>query len=513
MKLQILSAIVAISATGAAADALNCGQVQTIYQDAQCCSDNSVETCAKSLTQDQIADINGIDDALGAKQASITDASTIPQVINIKLGEKQDTITSLPAAKVAGLTALSTTVSGHTTDISSNAAGLTTLTTTVSGNSATSRVLTADFFYTGNHLRLGGDGMDTVISRRPFKADSGLHVRAGGATIEGGATVAGVNEASPVQYYADGGDTNCGNGDAVTSLAECKLAWEFLWHAGDIPNRGSGTLTDFPGSQAGPGDWNNDPDGCYFAKDASTRQNGILYHKWYYNDNQTPNLRGVVAAWTMVCKRASTSIAEYDSVGLAVDHAVSAKSFHAQSDRRIKKDITDADTSALLNKIRSIQMHNYGYIESPETTVGFVAQELESIDDSFTSETRRPIPDILKTMSGTFSMSTLTVDLDGTEVEVGETLSIQIAGAAQELPVLSVENGQASFAVDTTDIELAAAEVFVVGRVVDDFLVINKDRIMATAVGAVQELSNRLAALEALNGKFAALEVRLAALE
>ena len=466
MKLQILTAIVAISATGAAATVLDCGAVQTLYQDAECCGDSSShDTCARSLT------------VQGGSGLILSNTG------ELSLQHPQGPTGAAGAAGAAGAQGLK-----------------------------------------GDKGNVGADGPqgvkgDTGTFNTAASITTGLTVSAGGATIQGGVTlgggvlVEGTQEASPVQYYANAGDTNCGTGDAVTSFAECKLAWEFLWHAGDIPNRGSGTLTDFPGSQAGPGDWNNDPDGCYFAKDASTRQNGILYHKWYYNDNQTPNLRGVVAAWTMVCKRASTSIAEYDSVGLAVDHAVSAKSFHAQSDRRIKKDITDADTSALLNKIRSIQMHNYGYIESPETTVGFVAQELESIDDSFTSETRRPIPDILKTMSGTFSMSTLTVDLDGTEVEVGETLSIQIAGAAQELPVLSVENGQASFAVDTTDIELAAAEVFVVGRVVDDFLVINKDRIMATAVGAVQELSNRLAALEALNGKFAALEVRLAALE
>jgi hypothetical protein len=77
---------------------------------------------------------------------------------------------------------------------------------------------------------------------------------------------------------------------------------------------------------------------------------------------------------------------------------------------------------------------------------------------------RRPIPDILKTMTGTFSEGTLTLDLDGTKVAVDETLRVELTGGAQELTVVSVENDQASFA---TDIEQVDGPVFVHGRVVD----------------------------------------------
>jgi hypothetical protein len=45
--------------------------------------------------------------------------------------------------------------------------------------------------------------------------------------------------------------------------------------------------------------------------------------------------------------------------------------------------------------------------------------------------------------------------------------------------------------------------IHIYGRQVDDFHTLDKNRIMATAVGAIQELSTRLEALE----------VRLAALE
>ena len=239
-----------------------------------------------------------------------------------------------------------------------------------------------------------------------------------------------------------------------------------------------------------------DAAGCtYMRQPTSTTSD----NNFYFNLNPVGNI-GTTSTQAQICKVAATYDGTTSSLGLSVSEGVVAKSFHAQSDQRIKKDITDADTGALLQKINDIQMRNYGYIENAESTVGFIAQELEAVDDSFTSTTRRPIPDIRKTMAGAFSEGTLTLDLDGTEVAVGDTLKVELTGGAQELTVLSVENGQASVA---TDIEQPDGPVYVHGRIVDDFLVINKDRIMATAVGAVQELSTRLAAME----------VRLAALE
>ena len=54
MKLQILSTIVAMSMAGASATAVDCGTVQTIYQNSQCCSDTGAETCAHKLEIDPL---------------------------------------------------------------------------------------------------------------------------------------------------------------------------------------------------------------------------------------------------------------------------------------------------------------------------------------------------------------------------------------------------------------------------------------------------------------------------
>ena len=469
MKLQILSTIVALSATAASADSLTCGQVKALYQDSTCCNAADA-SCVGSLTADTTQGLTlSATGELSLNQPGAGLSINGAGALELQHPQGPQGIQGIQGVQgEAGAAGPTGGVGGQGVKGEAGAAGPT------GGVGATGATGATGTFNTAAAIT------------------TGITVSAGGASIDG------VHEQNPNQYYANAGDTNCVGSKKVTSFAECKEAFAFLWHAGDIPNRGTGLTTDFTPST---GAWDTDPEGCYFSTAFAIRQNGVKYHKYYYNTDTTLG-RADPTDWIQICKRETTNT-DYKSVGLAVGKAVSAKAYHAQSDRRIKKDITDADTSALLNKISAIQMHNYGYIESPDTTVGFIAQELEAIDDSFTSETRRPIPDILKTMTGTFSMSTLTVDLDGTEVEVGETLSVEIAGAAQELKVLSVENGQASFAVDTTDIELSAVEVFVNGRVVDDFLVINKDRIMATAVGAVQELSTRLAALE----------VRLAALE
>lgn len=57
MKLKILSTIAAISATATSASSLTCGDVQALYQDGACCSENS-QSCVKSLS---IADGSELD--------------------------------------------------------------------------------------------------------------------------------------------------------------------------------------------------------------------------------------------------------------------------------------------------------------------------------------------------------------------------------------------------------------------------------------------------------------------
>jgi len=318
---------------------------------------------------------------------------------------------------------------------------------------------------------------------------SGLTVGGGGATVNGHTGTKTVRT-----YFANTQGISChGPGvNRISTVADCHLAYQSLIYDKSLEYPINNPQAAMAGSYIGVS--SADPAGCLY----QTQRNGNAANKYYFNTN-TAGIGSTVGN-IQLCSKDIVMDASSPSLGLEVSNAVVAKSFHAQSDQRIKKDITDADTGALLQKINALRMRNYGYIENAETTVGFIAQELEAVDDSFTSTTRRPIPDIRKTMDGAFSEGTLTLDLDGTEVAVGDTLKVELTGGAQELTVLSVENGQASVA---TDIEQPDGPVYVHGRIVDDFLVINKDRIMATAVGAVQELNTRLAALE----------VRLAALE
>jgi len=448
MKIQILTAIVAISATGAAATVLDCGAVQTLYQDAECCGDSSSQdTCARSLSV--------------ASGSGLTLSGT---------GE----LSLVHPRGPAGADGADGADGSNGSDGSNGVAG-------PRGPG-------------GETGAVGTFSTNTVI-----ETSLGLKVTAGGATIAGHTGTKTVRT-----YFANTQGISChGPGvNRISTVADCHLAYQSLIYDKSLEYPINNPQAAMAGSYIGVS--SADPAGCLY----QTQKNGNAANKYYFNTN-TAGIGSTVGN-IQLCSKDIVMDASSPSLGLEVSNAVVAKSFHAQSDQRIKKDITDADTGALLQKINALRMRNYGYIESAETTVGFIAQELEAVDDSFTSTTRRPIPDIRKTMDGAFSEGTLTLDLDGTEVAVGDTLKVELTGGAQELTVLSVENGQASVA---TDIEQPDGPVYVHGRIVDDFLVINKDRIMATAVGAVQELSTRLAAVEALNGKIAALEARLASLE
>jgi hypothetical protein len=205
-------------------------------------------------------------------------------------------------------------------------------------------------------------------------------------------------------------------------------------------------------------------------------------------------------------------------IGLKVNNYVHASGYLVSSDERIKTNVTAADTSALLSQVNQIQMRNYGYVERHGTTVGFIAQELASVSESFVEKIRAPIPDIRKKVQPIFSNGSMTVDLSDFDVKVGEVLAVDFSSGQQELNVTSVVDGMVTVAYDQPDRDVDSEDIIgIYGRVVDDFHVISKDRIMATAVGALQEVDKTqqalLATVATLESTIAELTQRLEALE
>jgi len=218
-------------------------------------------------------------------------------------------------------------------------------------------------------------------------------------------------------------------------------------------------------------------------------------------------------------------------IGLDVENGIVANNYFHNSDRRIKRDIVDADTGELLAKLNQLSMRKYGYIaqgNDSETTIGWIAQEVADVDATYVNKVTKAIPDIggIAVIVTTGEGET-TVRLTGVAIEVGEKLQVNSAKGAITVTVTSVAEDLVTFdreiaeeesesGIDENGDEVARV-IQIYGHVVDDFHTLDKGRLLATAVGAVQELSTRLAtavgAVQELSTRLAALEARLAALE
>ena len=444
MKLQILSAIVAISATGAAATALNCGEVQTIYQDATCCDNSAAETCARKL---EIS----------------TDFELTDGVLTLKNTVEYGTVAG---TALEGNTALlqlgdsaTTALAGNTLTITSAQATSISATSTwgISKDGSNNLKFQPNGQIYSNKFHNVGSGMDVY---------SGLKVRSGGLQVlVDGATIAGGLSVTADGATVAGGLEVTGSVGTATSLSATHLLY--------VP----GTSTTNYGGGDTPHWWGTSQMGANF-----------------YN-------------------------AAKGMIGISVDEGIVANNYFYNSDRRIKRDIVDADTGELLAKLNQLSMRKYGYItqgEDSETTVGWIAQEVADVDATYVNKVTKSIPDIggIAVITTTGDGAT-TVRLPGVAIEVGEKLQVNSAtGGAITVTVTSV----AADDLVTFDREIAEEEsesgidengdevarvIQIYGRVVDDFHTLDKGRLLATAVGAIQELSTRLEALE----------VRLAALE
>ena len=95
-------------------------------------------------------------------------------------------------------------------------------------------------------------------------------------------------------------------------------------------------------------------------------------------------------------------------------------------------------------------------------------------------------------------------------------LAVDFTTGQEQLTVTSVADGLVTVARGASDLESgldSKGNIGIYGQVVDDFHTINKDRIMATAVGALQEVSKtqqkHVATVAALESKIANFTVAL----
>ena len=192
-----------------------------------------------------------------------------------------------------------------------------------------------------------------------------------------------------------------------------------------------------------------------------------------------------------------TSIAGADSdgkIGIECDDcSVKAHYYFFNSDRRIKKDITDLSDNESLAIIRDISCVKYKYIDNvkrgKDWTYGFIANQVAEVFPNAVRTMYACVPDEMRDISDS--------DWSGNKILVPD-----LSGSRYKL---YYGNGDKERH-DTFDyvdggfeLDKKYSQVYLYGSEVNDFHVLDKSKIYAVLTSAVQELDKKVVVLETEN--------------
>jgi hypothetical protein len=205
-----------------------------------------------------------------------------------------------------------------------------------------------------------------------------------------------------------------------------------------------------------------------------------------------------------------------------------------RSDRRIKQNIVDVSDISSLNRVLNIPVRNYQYKNQLKrgygNVTGFIAQEIKEVFPEAVTLQTMGIPYIGATFK-VFEMNNKIITV-ATPKEANATLMVGDKLNAyihlpdddenshtryRELEVLTVGNSKTTLKCDECEENESANAIHIYEKIVDDFHVIDKDRIFTLHHGAIQELHKEQETLKEkvlnLENTIASLTERLATLE
>jgi len=196
--------------------------------------------------------------------------------------------------------------------------------------------------------------------------------------------------------------------------------------------------------------------------------------------------------------------------------------FHG-SDSRIKKEIEDVPDNLALQQVRNIPCKYYKYVDTYEKgdnrTIGFIAQEVNSVLPIAVSIQTGIIPSVYTNiLDVTWEEITETNTETGIEIKkykMRTSTLTNISGIKYKFYVSNTENDEVEKIITGNDdntftFEQQWTNVFCYGREVDDFHVLDKNKLFVLNFSATQELDRQQQADKA---KIASLETKVASLE
>lgn len=212
----------------------------------------------------------------------------------------------------------------------------------------------------------------------------------------------------------------------------------------------------------------------------------------------------------------------YVNYSIMADQRIRASEFNAISDIRIKKGITSLNTTNQLSYLNRLRVVNYAYIDQlangNKTKTGFIAQEVEVVNDQFVNQSTDFIPSVFAmAKSASLNKDLMTVSTEKPHgFAKGDVVKFFAEGKKEIVfTVESITDSQSFTVKGWTE---APDNLFVYGKKISDFRAIDFDQITALSVGAIQELSKQIDILKGENANLKksiteGIEARLLKLE
>ena len=187
------------------------------------------------------------------------------------------------------------------------------------------------------------------------------------------------------------------------------------------------------------------------------------------------------------------TVAKIANIEYLIANNITAPYIQYLSDSRIKNDITLVDDTKAIDIVNTLESKEYGYIDpynkKTQKTIGFIAQEVQDVLPNAVSIQKGFIPDeireIINPVWNAINDGSWTLTISDIVFQVNHTGKCRFYFGETKKDI-QVENDKISFKFDKK-----FDSVYLWGKEINDFHMIDKNQIFALHHSAIQELSRR----------------------
>ena len=185
-----------------------------------------------------------------------------------------------------------------------------------------------------------------------------------------------------------------------------------------------------------------------------------------------------------------------NSFSLYADGKIAALEFNAISDIRIKEIQNERDIENDLNILKNIKTYDYTFIDKLEhkntKKIGFIAQEIEQLNNNFVNKSKRFIPNVYKKFH--FVEKDQIQIHNDTDININDLIKIEIKilDEYKTFNVNVIEKKNNIIKIKCDNFNNINEEVFIYGKFVDDFLTIDINQILSINTNCIKYLVNKI---------------------